>query len=71
MPDPILRQVKELAARRGTSVRAIVIESLQAKLNQKPVHFALRDASFGDGPEVSSEAINQALNEGREPVFPG
>lgn len=71
MPDPILVEVKALAARQGTTVRAIVIESLQARLNQKHSHFSLRDVSFGDGPEVSADAINRAIDEGREPDFVG
>lgn len=71
MPDPLLREVKAIAAKRGTSVRAIVIESLETCLNRRPSAFKLRDASFGKGPAISNDAINDAIDASRETIFPG
>jgi hypothetical protein len=74
LPDVILQKAKRLAAERKTSVRALIIEALQASFNQRRVKFTLRDASFGDGgagEQVSMAAINEAIDASREMAFRG
>ena len=70
VPEPILRNAKQVAAQHGTSVRALIFEGLQATLDRKPGKLELRDASFGDGP-VCCEAIDAAIDESRETGFAG
>lgn len=56
------------------TLRALVIDALERALEAPAVNFRLRDASAGesaDGRAVSSRTINRAINEMREPAFPG
>jgi len=61
-------------AERKMTFRALVIDALERSIATPPASFKLRDASAGhagaDG-KVSSEAINHAINEAREPIFEG
>jgi predicted DNA-binding ribbon-helix-helix protein len=63
--DAIFDAARRLAAREGTTLRALIEEGLRTVLHQRratPKGFALRDASFaGDGlvPGVSLEDWNQ------------
>ncbi len=46
--DHLLREAKALASRRGTTLRVIVEEALEARLRgPEPAPFSLRDASVG------------------------
>lgn len=74
MPDDLLNRVKPLLAERKMTFRALVIDAVERAIAAPPASFRLRDASAGepaDGRPVSSEAINRAIDAGREPSFPG
>lgn len=49
--DPLLRQARQLAARDGTTVKALVEQGLKRVIaeHRRPGAFKLRDASFGGG----------------------
>jgi hypothetical protein len=51
IPDRLLGKAKTIAHRRGTTFRQIVIEALQAAVEERRPErpFRLRDASFGEG----------------------
>jgi hypothetical protein len=59
IPDPILDEARTIAAREGTTVRALVESGLRYVVAERQAHysaFKLRDVSFdGDGisPELS------------------
>lgn len=71
--DSLLREVRKVAAREGTTVRALIEEGLHRTLEQRTAasRFRLRDASFGEGglvPEVregSWERIRDLVYDGR------
>lgn len=71
--DSLLRQVKALAQREGTTVRALVEAGLRALLKEQRDRpkFRLRDASFeGQGLADAArgegwEALRDAIYEGR------
>jgi hypothetical protein len=71
--DALLREAKRIAAKEGTTVRALLEEGLRQALehHRKKPPFRLRDASYGqDGlrPEVgegSWERIRDLIYEGR------
>jgi hypothetical protein len=73
LPDALLRRAKRLAAREGTTVRALVEESLRRVLaeREREVPFKLKPVTFkGDGlsPGVDSEGwegIRDRIYEGR------
>lgn len=72
MPDDLLKEVKQLAAERGTTFRAIMIDAVQQSLHRPAKTFSLKDASVG--PEmsdmtVSNHDINQAIDAQRESYF--
>lgn len=73
MPNHIFKQVKEEAARRGTTFRALVVNALERDLERGEEHFKLRDVSAGPrnkgSSRVSVEAINEAIDSQREPGF--
>ena len=72
MPDDLLRRVKPLLAERRITLRALVIDAVERAIETPPFVFRLRDASAGEaaeGMEVGSEAINRAIDSGREPTF--
>jgi hypothetical protein len=70
--DPLLARARKLAARRGTTVRALIEEGLRHVVarNRAPGRFKLRDASFGSGglrPEAQGgwDRIRDIAYEGR------
>lgn len=72
MPEDLFRRAKSVMAKRGMTFRSLVIDALEQTLvddRQKP--FVLREASAGYSAGkrggVSSKAVNQAINETREP----
>lgn len=73
LPGPLLREAKQEAKRRGTSLRALVEAGLRAVLRegQRPNRFELRDLRVGGNglrPEFregSWERIRDAVYEGR------
>jgi hypothetical protein len=74
VPDDLLKRVKPLLAERKMTFRALVIDAVERAIEVPAASFRLRDASAGhagDGTAVSSEAINRAINEAREPAFHG
>ncbi len=74
IPDPLLREAKELAAREGRTLRALIEEALTQliRARQHPAQFRLRKVSFrgrGVRPEVSEgswERIREFIYEGRD-----
>ena len=74
VPDDLLTRVKPLLAERKITFRALVIDAVERAIEAPPVSFRLRDASAGhsgEGAMVSSEAINRAIDEARQPSFHG
>jgi hypothetical protein len=73
IPDSILKEARKLASREGTTVKALVVESLQKVIveRKRPRAFKLRRATFkGKGlqPQVdgsSWERIRDLAYEGR------
>jgi hypothetical protein len=59
--DPLLEQARKLAARDGTTVKALVEQGLKRVIaeRRKPGEFRLRDASFGrDGLQEGLEDLS-------------
>ena len=74
VPDDLLKRARPLLVERKMTFRALVIDAIERVIEAPPVSFRLRDASVGysgDDRGVSSESINRAINEAREPSFPG
>lgn len=74
MPDDLLTRARPFLAERKMTLRALVIDAVERAIETPSVAFRLRDASAGRGgvgTRVSSEAINRAIDEAREPVFRG
>ena len=72
VPDDLLRRVRPLLAERKMTFRSLVIDAVERVIEVPAASFRLRDASAGraiDGTAVSSEAINRAIHEAREPSF--
>jgi hypothetical protein len=70
--DGLLRQVKALAQREGTTVRALIEAGLRAVLKEqreKP-KFALRDASFR-GQGLSDELHGDSWEHMRDAIYEG
>jgi hypothetical protein len=73
MPDALLAKVRQIARRRGTTLRELVIEGLHTVLERqaRAPRFHLRDASFGkDGlvgglDETDWDRIRDLSYEGR------
>lgn len=70
--DPLFAQAKKVAARRGTTVRALIEKGLRHVVAQgrAPGRFKLPDASYGSGglrPEAQGgwERIRDLAYEGR------
>ena len=64
--DPLLREARKVAAREGTTLRALVEQGLRQVVNEKRKRkqFCLRDASFGTGglrPELRGAGWRQIL----------
>ena len=71
LPDSLMARVKRRLAKRNLTFRALVISALEQVLREEDKPFKLRDASAGGYTEekVSSEAINRAIDEQRQPSF--
>ena len=55
--DPLLKKARSVAARRGTTLRALVEEGLRHVVTAKPAKpFKLRDGSFKGGLGLTAEA---------------
>ncbi len=73
IPDSLLKEARKLASREGTSVKALVVESLQKVISERkhPGTFKLRKATFkGKGLQAdlqgaSWERIRDVAYEGR------
>jgi mRNA-degrading endonuclease RelE of RelBE toxin-antitoxin system len=73
IPDSILKEARKLASREGTTVKALVVESLQKVIaeRKRPTVFKLRKASFkGKGlqshlKDATWERIRDLVYEGR------
>ena len=73
LPDALFAKAKRLAQARGTTLRELAIEGLQAVLNrhQRRASFVLRDASYGEGgladglDETDWDRIRELAYEGR------
>jgi len=73
IPDSILKEARKLASREGTTVKALVVESLQKVIveRKRPGGFKLRRATFkGKGLQpplngASWERIRDLTYEGR------
>lgn len=73
MPDDLLKRAKPFLAERKMTFRALVIDAVERVISAPPDPFELRDASAGIRSEegsVSSEAVNRAIDQLREPGFP-
>jgi hypothetical protein len=70
MPDKLMSRVKQVVAQRNITFRALVIDALEQSLNVEKAPFVLREASVGYDTHgkggVSSETINNAIDENRE-----
>lgn len=72
VPDDLLKRAKPFLADRRMTLRALLIDALQSVIKSPMAPFKLRDASAGaEEGGVSSEAINNAIDEARGPSFPG
>lgn len=71
MPDALMRRLKHLAAERKSTLRELIIHSVEQHLDSPSVAFKIRNASVG-GPEdnpVSSQQIQKAISTINEPMF--
>lgn len=67
IPDPVLDAARELARRKGTTVKALIERGLRHEIaaGQEQVSFKLRKASFAgnglrqDQPDVSWERLRE------------
>ena len=70
MPDALIQRAKKVAAKRHTTLRVLMVDALERRLNESISGFQLRDAAAGHSSAlVSSETINRAIDEQREPPF--
>jgi hypothetical protein len=71
MPDGLMKQAKQVAAERHTTLKVLMIDALERSLNEKPKSFRLRNASVGSTEQkpVASKAINQAIDDLRDGPF--
>ncbi|MBN1961611.1 MAG: hypothetical protein JW841_11750 [Deltaproteobacteria bacterium] len=69
MPDSLFERVRQAVAKRGITLRELVIDSLERSLAEKPPPFVLRDAAAGylaeSNQTVSNDTINKAIDEQR------
>jgi hypothetical protein len=73
LPDALFAKAKRLAHARGTTLRELAIEGLEAVLDRHRRHapFVLRDASYGEGgladglDETDWDRIRDLAYEGR------
>jgi hypothetical protein len=70
--DGLLRQVKAMAQREGTTVRALVEAGLRAVLKEQRERpkFSLRDASF-QGQGLSSAVHGESWENIRDAIYEG
>jgi len=72
MPDALFRRAKTVMAKSGMTFRSLVIDALERALDEnRATAFVLREASAGYTVNkkggVSRHAINEAIDENREP----
>lgn len=72
MPDTLFRRAKTVMSKRGMTFRSLVIDALEQALDEnRSKAFVLREASAGYTVNkkngVSRRAINEAIDENREP----
>jgi hypothetical protein len=72
MPDLLFRRAKTVMVKRGMTFRSLVIDALEQALNESRSNaFVLREAAAGYTLKkpggVSRRAINDAIDESREP----
>jgi hypothetical protein len=71
IPDPLLAEVRRIAGRESTTVRALIAEGLRQVLagRQSRRSFALRQVTFGAGDERTPakdwQAIRDLIYDGR------
>lgn len=73
VPDALLKRARPVLARKGLTLRAVVIDALERLLAPDAAEaFRLRDASAGYSPgagaHVSNEEINRTIDDVREPT---
>jgi hypothetical protein len=74
VPDDLLKRMKPILAERKMTFRALVIDAVERAIEVPVSTFRLRDAAAGNATDdmpVTSEAINRAIDEMREPSFLG
>lgn len=71
MPDPLMRRLKHLAAERKSTLRDLIIQSVEQHLDSPSVSFKMRNASVGRPKDdsVSSQQIQEAISTINEPMF--
>jgi hypothetical protein len=70
MPPNLLQRAKTVAAKQHTTLRMLMVDALERRLNETSRAFKLRDAAVGEsGDRVSNEIINQAIDAHREGPF--
>ena len=69
LPDALFREVKSVAARRGTTLKALITEGIREKLHPKAT-VSTADKSFrlpvlpqGDGAPVTKELVERIDSE--------
>jgi hypothetical protein len=72
IPDPLLREVRKLAAREGITLRALVEQALRRLISERKSAraFRLRDASFG-GKGLRPELRNVDWARLRDVIYEG
>lgn len=70
MPDNLFKRAKSVAAERRTTLRMLMVDALERSLNEPSHSFLLRDAAVGTPTgAISSEMVNQAIDEQRDRPF--
>jgi hypothetical protein len=73
LPDPLLEEAKEVAAREGITLRALIETGLRAVLKERRrrgARFRLRDAGF-DGRGLKAPFRDDRWDEIREAAYEG
>ena len=68
--DPLLREARKLARRKGTTLRALIEQGLRRMLAERKPNFQLRDASFG-GKGLRPELGDVGWDHLREMIYEG
>ena len=72
LPNSLLERARRVAAERGTTIRALVEETLRRVLeeHERPQSFRLRDASFA-GEGLSPEYADASWDALRDTIYRG